>query len=132
MDNPGWHAQRRAEKVFLFFMTILFPSYFSQQYRTDDVSRDQSYYVHLPSPVPPVPPPKDYPYTPKNHDQLQPQPSESTIYPSQLTHMTAIERSEALRVARMEPYLQVSLFLIPSVSSFTLMFQKVICGPLLK
>ena len=60
-------------------------------------------------PCPPPLPPKDHPYTPPNYDRLESQPSQSTISTSQLTHMTAIERSNALRVARTEPYLQVSL-----------------------
>jgi len=66
-----------------------------------------------PSPPPPALPPKDYPYNLSNYDRLQIQPSQSAITTSQLIHMTAVERSEALRVARMEPHLQVSpLYLI--------------------
>lgn len=69
---------------------------------------------------PPALPPKDYPHgiIPHHHHfthhDRQPQyhappppPSQDTITPSKLTHMTAIERSKMLRIARMEPNLQV-------------------------
>ncbi|KAF8803514.1 hypothetical protein BYT27DRAFT_7225881 [Phlegmacium glaucopus] len=104
MDNAGWHAQRRAEKES------------AAHYRTQDVvPMDESYIGGLPrSPPPPALPPKDYPYKPSNYDRLQLQPSQPTITTPQLTHMTAVERSEALRVPRMEPHLQF------------------MCGPLLK
>jgi hypothetical protein len=73
-----------------------------------------------PSPRPPAPPPKDYPYT-APHDHRPPAhaaaPSEfpNAAYPpqiqpasrAQLAHMSAIERSQALRVPRMQPHLQV-------------------------
>jgi hypothetical protein len=78
----------------------------------------ESYNGRLPPPPPPLPP-KDHPYTPPNYDRLESQPSQSTISTSQLTHMTAVERSNALRVARTEPYLQVSPLLIHRASSLT-------------
>jgi hypothetical protein len=70
-----------------------------------------------PSPTPPVVPPKDVRY---GHQMLhrngnegstwEPRPirkSEATsITSSQLSHLTAVERSRVLRVARMNPHLQ--------------------------
>jgi len=50
---------------------------------------------------PPPLPPKDFIYN-APHKHIQ-----STISTSQLTHMSAVERSQTLRVARMEPHLQV-------------------------
>ncbi|KJA20267.1 hypothetical protein HYPSUDRAFT_68674 [Hypholoma sublateritium FD-334 SS-4] len=60
-----------------------------------------------PSPLPPALPPKDYPYAPA---RLPPAPPTS----GQLAHMSPVERSQALRVPRMEPHLQF------------------MCGPLLR
>lgn len=63
---------------------------------------------------PPALPPKDSIYTqPGYHVQ---QPSQSTITSSQLSHMSAVERSQTLRVARMEPHLQVRC--LPLVSEY--------------
>ena len=81
---------------------------------------------------PPPLPPKDYLYTSPNYDRLESQPSQSTISTSQLTHMTAVERSNALRVARTEPYLQVSPLLIHGALLLTPPTSKFMCGPLLK
>ncbi len=53
-----------------------------------------------PSPAPPLPPKDRINYAER------PQP---TVTPTQLTQMSAIERSRTLRVARMNPHLQVSL-----------------------
>ena len=61
---------------------------------------------------PPPLPPKDHLYNPPNYDGLESQLSQSSISTSRLTHMTAVERSKALRVARTEPYLQVSPLLV--------------------
>ncbi|KIM49433.1 hypothetical protein M413DRAFT_438618 [Hebeloma cylindrosporum] len=110
MDNPGWHAQRRAQKE-------------NEAYRrsaafsgpVEDVGpMDESFIGGFrnqppPSPLPPPLPPKDFPHyaVPQQHHQ-------STISTSQLAHMSAVERSQTLRVARMEPHLQF------------------MCGPLLK
>jgi hypothetical protein len=92
----------------------------------------ESYTGGLPSPPPPPLPPKDHLYTPPNYDSLESQPSQSTISTSRLTHMTAVERSKALRVARTEPYLQVSPLLIHRALSLTSPISKFMCGPLLK
>lgn len=54
------------------------------------------------SPHPPPLPPKDYTYHAPQHQHHQ-----STISTSQLAHLSAVERSQTLRVARMEPHLQV-------------------------
>lgn len=74
-----------------------------------------------PPPIPPRPPPKDkiYPPTPSNggHPERQPSwsetqyassmSSEGAPYPTyQLAHLSAVERSQNLRVARMNPHLQ--------------------------
>ncbi|KAF8911126.1 hypothetical protein CPB84DRAFT_1672473 [Gymnopilus junonius] len=63
-----------------------------------------------PSPRPPAVPPKDLPH----HLYQSSRPSQSTISTAQLTQLTAVERSQVLRVARMDPHLQF------------------MCGPLLK
>ena len=77
----------------------------------------ESYTGGLPSPPPPPLPPKDHLYTSPNYDSLESQPSQPTI--STLTHMTAVERSKALRVPRTEPFLQVSPLLIHRALSLT-------------
>jgi hypothetical protein len=75
---------------------------------TENVAPMDESYMGGPPPLPP----KDHLYNPPNYDGLESQLSQSTISTSQLTHMTAVERSKALRVARTEPYLQVSPFVI--------------------
>jgi hypothetical protein len=62
---------------------------------------------HPPSPRPPALPPKDFPYSLHPQNAFMPQPPRPAISTSQLTHMTAVERSQTLRVVRMEPHLQV-------------------------
>ncbi|KAG6874079.1 hypothetical protein C0995_006936 [Termitomyces sp. Mi166 len=59
---------------------------------------------HL-EPQPGLPPPQHpgYQYQPGYHYQPG---AQSTITPSQLTHLSAVERSQALRIARMNPHLQ--------------------------
>ena len=62
------------------------------------------------SPRPPPLPPKDYPPYHQHGAQVSsslPVPGPPTISTSQLTHMSAIERSKTQRVARMDPHLQV-------------------------
>jgi hypothetical protein len=81
------------------------------QYRTlptENVAPMGESYMGGPPPLPP----KDHLCDPANYVGLESQPSPSTISTSRLTHMTAVERSKALRVARTEPYLQVSPLLI--------------------
>jgi len=97
----------------------------STRYRSENLG--ESYIGSVPS-SPPLPPlPKDTP--PPNYDRLQSQPSQSTISASQLAHMTAVERSEVLRVARTEPYLQVSPVLVHRVLSLMLLIQS-LCADL--
>ncbi|PPQ81212.1 hypothetical protein CVT25_015736 [Psilocybe cyanescens] len=123
MDNPGWHAQRRAQKE---------NEAYNREYRNsgyhqpvEDVGPMDERFIGgfsrelAPSPRPPALPPKDYPPgLPMNNQAPEtlyyPQPSQSTILTSHLTTMTAVERSQILRVARMDPHLQF------------------MCGPLLK
>ena len=85
----------------------------------------ECYIGGLPSPPPPPLPPKDHLYTSPNYDSLESQLSQSSISTSRLTHMTAVERSKALRVARTEPYLQVSTLLIHRALSLTSPISKV-------
>ncbi|PPQ73897.1 hypothetical protein CVT26_011729, partial [Gymnopilus dilepis] len=115
MDNPGWHAQRRAQKE---------NEAYNREYRAsgahhppgeDVMPMDESFiggFRHPPpppSPRPPAVPPKDLP-----PHLYSARPSQSTISTAQLTQMSAVERSHVLRVARMDPHLQF------------------MCGPLLK
>jgi len=65
------------------------------------------HHQHPPSPRPPALPPKDFPYSLHHQHANVPHSLQPTISPSQLTHLTAVERSQTLRVARMEPHLQV-------------------------
>ncbi|RDB24282.1 hypothetical protein Hypma_008733 [Hypsizygus marmoreus] len=110
MDVPGWHAQRRARKEDEL-LSIRRPDGRYQYQQSEDLSPMHEEFIggfHVnqrpPSPLPPALPPKDFPYTqPSYHVQ---QPTQSTITSSQLSHMTAIERSQTLRVARMNPHLQ--------------------------
>jgi hypothetical protein len=140
MDNAGWHAQRRAEKVCVYSSSVSFPRLkFTQEsalYRNLPIENvapiGESYIGGLPFSSPPPLPPKDHLYTSSNYDKLESQPSQSTISTSRLTHMTAVERSKALRVARTEPYLQVSPLLIHRALSLTSPILKFMCGPLLK
>ena len=58
----------------------------------------------------PAPLPKDHI---SSHPQRHSSPGgQSSITSAQLTHMTAVERSKKLRVARMNPHLQVTLFVL--------------------
>ncbi|KDR81789.1 hypothetical protein GALMADRAFT_239986 [Galerina marginata CBS 339.88] len=117
MDNPGWHAQRRAQKE---------NEAYNREYRNSGYHvpveelgpMDESFIGGFktqppPSPRPPVPPPKDFP-APVNAQLYQTQNSRSTISTAQLAHMSAVERSQILRVVRMDPHLQF------------------MCGPLLR
>lgn len=66
------------------------------------------------SPLPPVPPPKDQVLTQPGFHVKQPSvssfSSESTfVAPHVLATMSAIQRSRTLRVARMDPHLQVCI-----------------------
>lgn len=109
MDNAGWHAFRRAQRE-------------SENFESPQRGRDGRYlpveqitpmdesfiggfHPHIPSrapsPAPPLPP----------KDRIQPgfnssQGSQLTMSSSEMTHLSAIERSKLLRVARMNPHLQ--------------------------
>ncbi|PPR04970.1 hypothetical protein CVT24_010428 [Panaeolus cyanescens] len=124
MDNPGWHAYRRAQKEeeALARDRDYRNSYYAPP--NDDVApmeetfiggfRNHPHPVAMgpPSPRPPVPP-KDYPY-PQPIQNAPSNQTQSTISTKHLTQMSAVERSQKLRVARMEPHLQF------------------MCGPLLR
>ena len=56
------------------------------------------------SPVPPALPPKDFHMGPAMGPGF---PTQTTITPGSLSHLSAVERSQTLRYARMEPHLQV-------------------------
>jgi hypothetical protein len=71
------------------------------------------------SPAPPNVPPKDFHYsnqTPQRNGELPPRPTweptpprtsqATSVTSSQMSHLTAVERSRILRVARMNPHLQ--------------------------
>ncbi|KAF8232307.1 hypothetical protein L208DRAFT_1272706 [Tricholoma matsutake] len=93
MDVPGWHAQRRAKKE---------EELYAQRRSNapyEDLSPMPGNFVggfRAPTPTPPIPPPKDPLYTQ----------GQSSVTSTQLTHMTAVERSQMLRVARLDPHLQ--------------------------
>ncbi|KAF9050660.1 hypothetical protein BDZ89DRAFT_1057108 [Hymenopellis radicata] len=107
MDNiTGWHAYRRAQKeedAFMHpqrgedgrFMPV-------EQITPMDENFIGGFHPHVPSrapsPAPPLPPKDRINYAER------PQP---TVTPAKLTQMSAIERSRTLRVARMNPHLQV-------------------------
>ncbi|KAL0947072.1 hypothetical protein HGRIS_013213 [Hohenbuehelia grisea] len=105
MDDPGWHARRRADK-----------DYYSradgrvapgEQLAPMDERFIGGFHSGVPpSPAPPAVPPKDYGFP--RHGQQISEPSFPTaeISPRKLATMTAVERSQILRVARMEPHLQ--------------------------
>ncbi|KAL9714798.1 hypothetical protein Ac2012v2_001458 [Leucoagaricus gongylophorus] len=137
MDNAGWHARRRAAKGAEYYgpteqvgpMEPFIGGFFTPRPSPS------------PSPIPPPIPPKDgflYPmYTPSDtqssdgllsvglprphvpsrhpmHHLTSPPRAQLTVATEQLTHYTAVERSQMFRAARMEPHLQF------------------MCGPLLK
>jgi hypothetical protein len=111
-------------KKCLFLITVYVPHLiFTQEsahYRTLPIENVEPMVESAPPPLPP----KDHLYTP-NYDTLESQPSQPTISASQLTHMSAIERSKALRIARTEPYLQVSPLPIHRALSLTSPISKV-------
>lgn len=82
-----------------------------------------------PSPAPPALPPKDDMYNrPGYHIGSRIHPSISS---SQLTSMSAVERSKTLRIARMEPHLQVCVLSRLERRVLTILYQFMV-GPLLK
>ncbi|PFH52428.1 hypothetical protein AMATHDRAFT_74220 [Amanita thiersii Skay4041] len=110
MDDPGWHARRRAEKE-QDYHHHLYHTPQGQYYPVAHVDPMPEYsiggaYAAPLSPRPPVPPPKHPP-------QLPPRP-QPAVDAGQLAHMTPVERSHVFKVAHMDPPLQF------------------MCGPLLK
>ncbi|GLB35393.1 hypothetical protein LshimejAT787_0209580 [Lyophyllum shimeji] len=131
MDVPGWHAQRRARREDEL-LSIIRP----ESRHAEDISPMHENFIggfHVgqpqrsrpPSPLPPPPPPKDHiqpgyhPQQPSYHapqpnyisqsagyQYTIPHPTQPTITSNQLTHLSAVERSQTLRVARMHPHLQ--------------------------
>ncbi|KAG7452679.1 uncharacterized protein BT62DRAFT_880537 [Guyanagaster necrorhizus] len=109
MDNAGWHAFRRAQRESESFVSPqrgpdgrYLPV---EQITPMDEHFIGGFHPHIPSrapsPAPPLPP----------KDWIQPgftssQGSQLTMSSSQMTHLSAIERSQLLRVARMNPHLQ--------------------------
>jgi len=118
MDNPGWHAQRRAQKVCTTFsaqhlLTIAqedeFYRYHGGPHAHESVQPMDEQFIggfrHGPaSPGAPPLPPKDFQMGPAVGPSFPPQ---TTITPGSLSHLSAVERSQTLRYARMEPHLQV-------------------------
>ncbi|KAJ7905339.1 hypothetical protein B0H14DRAFT_3078826 [Mycena olivaceomarginata] len=100
MDNPGWSAGRRAQRAradgnFLPVETVA----------PMDESFIGGFHPHLRpgTPGPPPPPPKDAIYSQGYFGQTT---TKSSITSSHLTTMSAVERSQALRIPRMHPHLQ--------------------------
>jgi len=119
MDNAGWHAQRRADKERARYATPQRDA--NGRYRpvtltmpiNDQFGGGFDARVH-----PPTPPPREYIQQyiesqrngrPRQISQVSEPPisANTSISSSRLTHMSAVERSQAFRVARMEPYLQL-------------------------
>ncbi|KAI0060801.1 hypothetical protein BV25DRAFT_1917361 [Artomyces pyxidatus] len=139
MDNAGWHALRRDARE---RENGGYPPARGPDGRYQPVEQilpmDENFIGGFnvsapPSPIPPPLPPKDDigapPLLPQHDHQFQDgyrfsppspvvqgsrQPSLASYDASQLTHMSAVERSQNLRMARMNPYLQF------------------MCGPLLR
>ncbi|KAJ3991526.1 hypothetical protein F5050DRAFT_1802118 [Lentinula boryana] len=109
MDNAGWHAHRRAHKEDDYFNSPrrgadgrFTPV--EQQVRPID---EQFIGGFLPpsSPVPPPLPVKDEIYTDPSFHLPSGVSSQKSISSSQLSRLSAVERSKTLRVARMDPHL---------------------------
>ncbi|KAJ3744607.1 hypothetical protein DFH05DRAFT_1534942 [Lentinula detonsa] len=109
MDNAGWHAHRRAHKE---------DDYFNSPRRGADgrftpVEQqvrpiDEQFiggFLPPPSPVPPPLPVKDEIYTDPSFHLPSGVSSQKSISSSQLSRLSAVERSKTLRVARMDPHL---------------------------
>ncbi|KAG7092398.1 hypothetical protein E1B28_008755 [Marasmius oreades] len=100
MDNPGWHAYRRAQRDYFDHPPQRGPDgkYPVEQITPMDESFIGGFHPQMPStPGPPLPP-KD--------DTMFPHKAQPVVSASELTRMSAIERSNTLRIARMTPHLQ--------------------------
>ncbi|KAJ6630651.1 hypothetical protein B0H10DRAFT_1982192 [Mycena sp. CBHHK59/15] len=108
MDNPGWHANRRAQRESEYYVP----------HRGQDGSflpvegiapMDENFiggfhpYTRPSTPAPPLPP-KDAIYSQPGYQFGRQTTSSNTS--SHLTAMSAVERSHALRIPRMHPHLQ--------------------------
>ncbi|KAG5652343.1 hypothetical protein H0H81_005364 [Sphagnurus paluster] len=124
MDVNGWHNQRRAQREDELFSTQRTDSQDIGPMNEQFIGGFNIHQLPPPSPRPPALPPKDGFYEMPGHQAHgsfyeQPegrrpsghsyQASQSTITSTQLTNLSAVERSQALRVARMNPHLQVHL-----------------------
>ncbi|TRM61810.1 hypothetical protein BD626DRAFT_500604 [Schizophyllum amplum] len=104
MDDPGFHARRRAAKEEEHlrhpqrghdgrWMPV-------EQVTPMDESFIGGFYPHIPA-GPPVPSKDQYRKTSEGDRRTQ-----TSVTSSQMTNMSAVERSKMFRVARMEPHLQ--------------------------
>lgn len=123
MDNPGWHAQRRANKVCYVLLQNDYCSFIHLKQEDQLYSRDSAlltgHHDLLPMDEsligglkrsslssPPAVPPKDNLFPSSPSSSFLPSPH-ATYTPAQLTNMSAVERSKLFRAARMDPHLQV-------------------------
>jgi hypothetical protein len=106
MDNPGWHAYRRAKKENeRYAMPVRGQDGKFVPAEPQPMPLNESFiggFHSMPTPAPPALPPKDY-FPRPSRDTDRP----SVINPSELKHLSPIERSAALSVARMQPHLQI-------------------------
>ncbi|KAL1680859.1 hypothetical protein EV122DRAFT_206983 [Schizophyllum commune] len=104
MDDPGFHARRRAAKQDEYLRQTQrgMDGRFTpvEQITPMDESFIGGFHPHVPA-GPPVPSKDGYRQRAASDSRTQ-----TSIASSQLTHMSAVERSKVLRVARMEPHLQ--------------------------
>ncbi|KAJ3802934.1 hypothetical protein GGU11DRAFT_813184 [Lentinula aff. detonsa] len=109
MDNAGWHAHRRAHKEDDYFNSPRRGANgrftpVEQQVRPID-EQFIGGFLPPPSPVPPPLPVKDEIYTDPSFHLPSGVSSQKSISSSQLSRLSAVERSKTLRVARMDPHL---------------------------
>ncbi|KAJ7273561.1 hypothetical protein B0H12DRAFT_1089992 [Mycena haematopus] len=108
MDNPGWSAGRRAQRESEYYVPHRGAdgNFLPVEVVTPmDESFIGGFHPHLRPATPgPPPPPKDAIYS-QGYQSGQTT-TKSSITSSHLTTMSAVERSQALRIPRMEPHLQ--------------------------
>ncbi|KAF7363307.1 C-CAP/cofactor C-like domain-containing protein [Mycena sanguinolenta] len=107
MDNPGWSAGRRAQRESEYYVPHRGAdgNFLPVEVATPiDESFIGGFHPHLRPATPgPPPPPKDAIYSQGNQFG---QTTRSSITSSHFATMSAVERSQALRIPRMEPHLQ--------------------------